>query len=117
MAMRDPISLSWKGKKHRLVITMLIIDRVNSEIGLMNLSKFDPKNFDFVKISKFYYILFDECGFNAEWMDVYDVIFAASEDDKGKMFEEYAAHTQVFLPNLKAPPSKKKVTRKRKPKA
>ena len=123
MAIREPIKLSWKGKKHRLIVTMLIIQRVNSEIGLMNLSKFDPKNFDFVKISLFYYILFDECGFfsadhdnDIEWLNVYDVIFAASDDDKREMFKEYALHTAQFLPNLKAPVAKKKTKRKKKPK-
>jgi len=108
MAIRKPIPLQWKKKKHRLVVTMQIIERVNIEIGVMNLSKFDVQNFDFVKVSKFYYILFDECGFDAPWMDIYDVIFVADDEQKHKVLEEYGEHIQLFSPNFNAPMAKKK---------
>jgi hypothetical protein len=114
MAIREPIEFSWKGKKKKLVIDMLIIERVNNEIGVTNLTRFDLDNFDFVKISKFYYIIFDECGFNAEWIDIYDVIFIADETSKAGMAKEYFEHIKPFLPNFNAPMVKKKSTRKKK---
>jgi len=116
MAIRKPIPLEWKKKKHRLVITMLIIERVNTEIGIMNLTKFDPKNFDFVKISKFYYILFDECGFNVKWLDVYDVIFAANDKEKASLIQEYGETVKQFLPNFNTPTAKKKTKQPKKSK-
>lgn len=117
MAIRKPIELSWKGKKKNLVIDMLIIERVNNEIGVMSLTKFDTDNFDFVKISKFYYILFDECGFNAEWIDIYNVIFIADDTSKDGIAKDYFEHIKYFLPNFNNPTIKKKSSQKKKSKS
>lgn len=117
MAIRKPVEFSWKGKKKKLIIDMLIIERVNNEIGITNLTKFDPDNFDFVKISKFYYIIFDECGFDAKWMDIYDIIFIADDVSKAGIAKDYFEHVKQFLPNFNAPALKKKSIPKKRSKS
>ena len=113
MAIRQPIDLSWKGKKKKLIINMEIIERVNNEIGIINLTKLDPDNFDFVKISKFYFIIFDECGFDADWMDIYNLIFISDDVSKAGIAKDYFEHVKHFLPNFAAPVKKKRAVKKK----
>ena len=117
MAIRKPVLLEWKNKKHRLTLTMSIIERVNNEVGLIKANRIDPDNFDFVTFAHVYSILFQECGWDVTHDSVYDTIFAVSQDDKIKLVVEYKNIVESMLPNLTAPIAKKKKSPKKKSKA
>lgn len=117
MAIREPIELGWKGEKKNLVIDMLVIERVNNEIGVLNAGRVDPKNLDFVKMSKLYFILLTEVGFELEWMEVYDSIYQGTAKQKKAFFGNYNKICQMLMPDFGNPIAKKKATPKSKKKA
>lgn len=116
MAIRKPIDIGWKGEVKKLVINMLIIERVNNEIGVLNASRIDPNNLDFVKMSKLYYILLDESGAEVEWMEVYDTIYKGTKKQKQAFFANYNEICQMLMPDFGTPLAKKKTKPKKKKK-
>jgi len=114
MSIRKPIELAFKGESKKLIISMSVIERVNNEIGVLNASRIDPENFDFVKISKLYFILFDEAGFDVDELEVYDNIFAVTDAQRRSLINNYAELCNMLMPNFNAPTAKKKKSTRKK---
>ena len=107
MAIRKPVKLAWNGKSKKLIVTMLVIERIQNEVGIMELTKVNADNMNFPLVSKFFYILLDEAGFDLTWDQVFDNIFDTSNSDSRALLGVMAEIMPMFLPNFKTVIKKK----------
>lgn len=61
MALRKPLVITWKGNVHKLIVTMAVIDRVESEINIGRiLAQLQTNDIRFSHVAKFVAVLLNE---------------------------------------------------------
>ena len=117
MAIRKPIRINWEGVEHKIIVNMLLIERIDDEIGIIKIMRSTPSNPKIFLTAKLIYILLDESGLDIKLDDVYDGLGSdISNEDLQAVMSEI---TPMLLPNFngiakkKAAPKKKRKPRKK----
>lgn len=108
---RKPIKIKWEGAEYKTIVNMLLIERVDDEIGILKLMRMkaeDPKIFMIIKLV---YILLDEAGLDITLEDVYDGM--GDKADAKDLFSVLREITPMLMPNFNGIAKKKAVPRKR----
>ena len=98
MASRKPIKLSWEGKEYKTIVNMLLIGRIDDEIGILKLMRMEQDNPKIVIIIKLVHILLEEAGLNISLEDVYDGL--GDKIDPADLFTLLSEITPMILPNF-----------------
>lgn len=114
---RKPIKINWKGEEFKIVVNMLLIERIDEEINILSLLRIEPKKPPIVKICKLIYVLLDEAGAGVTLDDVWDGL--GDNIEAKDLFAVLSEITPMLLPNFnglakkKATPKKKRKPRKK----
>lgn len=111
MAIRKPIKVKWEGVEYKTIVNMLLIERIDDEVGILKLMRMkssDPKIFIIVRLI---HILLEEAGLKITVEDVWDGL--GDKVDPQDLFSVMSEITPMLLPNFNGI-AKKKVTPKMK---
>ena len=87
MSMRTALKLSWEGKSYTVVVTMEVIDRLESSINLGELvARCGAGDVRVSHASKLVALLLNEAGCEATQEDVYTGIYAGGDYDHKGLF-------------------------------
>lgn len=111
MAIRKPIRIDWKGEEYKIVVNMLLIERIDEEINILSLLRIDPKKPPIVKICKLIYVLLDEAGVGVTLDDVWDGL--GDNIEPKALFSVLNEITPMLLPNFNGLAKKKATPRKK----
>ncbi len=62
MAIRKPIKLSWEGVEYKIIVNMLLIGRIDDEVGIIKIMRTTTANPKIFLTAQLIHILLDECG-------------------------------------------------------
>lgn len=114
MAIRKPIKIKWEGVEYKIIVNMLLIERVDEEINILSLMRINPEKPPIVKICKLLYVLLDEAGADVTLEGVFDGL--GDKVDPKALFSVLGEITPMLLPNFnglaKKKPRSVKKTRK-----
>lgn len=117
MAIRKPIKLKWEGVEYKIIVDMLLIERVDDEIGIIKIMSSTPANPKIVVPARLIHLLLNEAGLEINLEDVYDGLgHDISNKDLKAVMKEI---TPMLLPQFngiakkKTTPKKKRKTSKR----
>ena len=120
MAMRTPLELEWKGEKFSAVVTMEVIDRLDSRVNLsMMVAQCAVGDHRMTQIAKLIALLLNEAGAEVTQEDVYTEIFAGGYEQAellallGVIFAAIFPEPKKSSGTSDAP--KKKPTQRKKP--
>ena len=117
MAIRKPIKINWEGVEHKIIVNMLLIERIDDEIGIIKIMRSTADNPKIFLTAKLIYILLDESGLDIDLETVYDGLGEdISNKDLSAVMKEI---TPMLLPQFggiakkKVSPKKKRKPRKK----
>lgn len=111
MNIRKPIKISWDGAEYKTIVDMVLIGRIDDEVGILKLVRMkadDPKIFIIVKLV---HILLEEAGLNITIEDVWDGL--GDKVDPKDLFSIMSEITPMLLPNFNGIAKKKATPRKK----
>jgi len=114
MAIRKPIKLTWDGEEYKIIVNMLLIERIDDEVNILKLISMDKDSASIVKISKFLWALLDEAGAGVSWEEVYEGLGDPDNIDKDDLYKVIQEITPMLLPQFKVVAKKKTTKRKKK---
>lgn len=114
MAIRKPIKITWEGVEYKIIVNMLLIERIDDEIGVIKIMQNTAANPKIFVTAKLLHVLLNEAGLKIELESVYDGLGSdiKTEDLKAVMKEI----TPMLLPQFKVVAKKKPSTKKRRKK-
>lgn len=112
MAIRKPIKLTWEGVEYKIIVNMLLIERIDDEINILSLMRIDPKKPPIVKVCKLIYVLLDEAGADVTFQDVWEGL--GDKVDPKALFSVLGEITPMLLPNFNGITKKKPKSAKKK---
>lgn len=111
MSNRKPIKLKWEGVEYKVIVNMLLIGRIDDEVGILKLMRMTKDNPKIVIIIQLVHILLDESGLDITLEQVYDGL--GDKINPSALFSLLSEITPMLLPNLNGI-AKKKATPKKK---
>jgi len=111
MAIRKPIKISWEGVEQKIVVNMLLIERIDNEVGILKLLRMKPEDPKIFPIIKLLYILLDESGLDISLDDVYDGL--GDKVELSALFSVLTEITPMIMPNFNGVAKKKPTPKKR----
>jgi hypothetical protein len=116
MAIRKPISISWEGVEHKIIVSMSLIERIDNDVNILSLARMSKETISIVKISKLIYILLEESGKSITWDEVYE---GFGDQDKIKTTDLFGVIGEIMpmlLPSFNGVAKKKPKRRTKKKK-
>jgi len=117
MGARTPIKISWEGVEYKIIVNMLLLERIDDEIGIIKIMGNNALNPKIFTTARFIHLLLDEAGLKIDLEQVYDGLGEdISNDDLKAVMKEI---TPMLLPQFngiakkKASPKKKRKPRKK----
>lgn len=107
-SLRKPLEINWKGKVHKLIVTMDVIDKVEDQINVGRLlAQQTTGDIRFSHVAKFIAILLTEAGCEVTQEDVYIGMFSGGDITPANLLGFMTNILSAFFPE-----QKKKVTPK-----
>lgn len=114
MAIRKPIKINWEGAEYKTIVNMLLIERIDDEIGIIKIMRSTADNPKIFITARLIYILLNEAGLEVSLEQVYDGLGSdISNKDLQAVMKEI---TPMLLPQFNGVAKKKASPKqKRKP--
>lgn len=111
MAIRKPIAINWEGVEYKIIVNMLLIERIDDEVGIIKIMQNTADNPKIFVTAKLLYVLLNEAGLEIELEQVYDGL---GSDIKNKDLKAVMKEiTPMLLPQFKGIAKKKAAPKKR----